>query len=336
MRTVPATIYDVAERAGVSISTVSLALNQPTRVAATTRQRVLSAIDELGFTPKATAVHRARTAVRRIGVIAPFSSYSSFGERLSGVLEVAREHDLEVVLYDAESAAASTHPLISTLPITQSLDALIVMSLLLEPEAAERLRRSGLTTVLLDIAQPGFTSIVVDDAIGGYLAGKRLVEGGKTRFAVITETKLVGDGDYEYQGDRRIAGFRRAVAEAGLDPDAIQVCHTTNDIEGGSSAAAALLDASAEPLGIFGHHDLLAIGALQEARRRGRSVPDEVAVVGFDDGEVARVADLTTIRQPLRYSGVTAARSVLDALAQPSAPKRQITLDLELVVRGSA
>ncbi len=336
MRTAPATIYDVAERAGVSISTVSLALNQPSRVAATTRQRVLTAIDELGFTPKATAVQRARTAVRRIGVIAPFSSYSSFGERLSGVLEVAREQDLEVVLFDAESAAASTHPLITTLPITQSLDALIVMSLRLDDEAADRLIRMGLTTVVLDIAQPGFTSIVTNDEAGGYLAGRRLIESGKTRLAHITEERLVEEEDYQYQGDLRLAGFRRAASEAGLDPDAIEVCHTTSDIEGGARAAAELFDGSEESIGVFGHHDLLAIGALQEARRRGLAVPEQVAVVGFDDGDVAKVADLTTIRQPLRYSGATAARCVLDALAQPSAPKQQITLDVELIARGSA
>ena len=102
------TIYDVATAAGVSISTVSLALNTPERVSAATRDKVLVAADELGFVPKADAVTRARRGVGRIGVIAPFSSYPSFARRLNGVFSALREEALEVVVFDQQSAATAS------------------------------------------------------------------------------------------------------------------------------------------------------------------------------------------------------------------------------------
>jgi DNA-binding LacI/PurR family transcriptional regulator len=328
-----ATIYDVAQLAGVSISTVSLALNQPARVAAATRERVLTAVDDLGFTPKATAVQRARKALQRVGVLAPFSSYASFTERLSGVLEIARTQGLEVVLFDAESAADSVHPLVSTLPITQRLDGMILMSLPLAEQAAERLRRSGLPTVLLDSSRVDLTSIDTDDEGGGHLAGIRLIESGKRRLVFVTERKL--SDSFVSQADRRLAGLRRAATEAGLDPAGVQVIEGSSDFASGQAAMVEVLR-DLTPVGVFGHHDLLAAGALQAARAAGRSIPDEVAVVGFDDGDVATSVGLTTIRQPLRQSGSIAMSTLLDLLTDPTTPLRRITLGVELVVRESA
>lgn len=328
------TIYDVAERAGVSISTVSLTLNQPAKVADATRERVLQAIDALRFVPKERAVSRARRSLARIGVVAPFSSYASYGERLSGVLEVARGLDLEVVLFDEESAAHAAHPLLSTLPVTGRLDGLIVMSLPLSDQATDRVLRARLPMVLVDEVHPSFTSIVTDDELGGYLLGQHLVASGKQRFAFVAEGEL--PGAFVSPAELRLAGFRRAVAEAGFDPGAVEVVATTSDLDGGRSALARLLDASTEPLALFAHYDLLAAGALQEARARGCSVPDQVAVAGFDDGDVARSLGLTTVAQPFRESGRVAARALVSAVNGDDDGIRKIELALRLVVRETA
>src|SRR4051812_47032009 len=125
-RTKSATIYDVAARAGVSIGTVSLALNSPTRVRDTTLERINAAIDELQFVPKAEAAVRARRGFGRIGVIAPFAIYPSFGRRLNGVLAALRGQSYDVTVFDHEGAGTS---LLASLPVTRRLDGLIVMSL---------------------------------------------------------------------------------------------------------------------------------------------------------------------------------------------------------------
>lgn len=108
----------MAERAGVSIATVSHALNRPDRVGAATRERVLDVVDELGFTPKVSAVALARRGVGRIGVLAPFTSYPSYSTRLMGVLEASALRSVDVVVFDVPSVAVAPSPLLRTLPVT--------------------------------------------------------------------------------------------------------------------------------------------------------------------------------------------------------------------------
>src|SRR5262245_36250934 len=149
-------------RAGVSISTVSLALNTPGRVKPATLSRILDAADELDYVPKAEAVVRARRGVRRIGVMAPFTSYSSFGRRLNGVMAALRDQSWEIVVYDQESAA-STLPSLASIPLTNKLDGLVVMSLPIDDTIAERILRQNLPTVLVEVRRRGFSSVTIDD-----------------------------------------------------------------------------------------------------------------------------------------------------------------------------
>src|SRR5262245_16783646 len=155
-----ATIYEVAERAEVSISTVSRVLNTPEQVKEETRLRVLAAIDALGFVPRAEAAARARKGTRRIGVLAPFITYPSFVQRLRGVATLA-DSAYELVIYNVDSAARRDGYL-STLPVTRRLDGLIIMALPFEEEAAQRLLINELETVLLEFSHPSFSSVEID------------------------------------------------------------------------------------------------------------------------------------------------------------------------------
>ena len=329
----PATIYDVANRAGVSISTVSLTLNRPDRVRPKTRELVLEAIEHLGYVPKETAVSRARRGVGRIGVLAPFTSYDSYRRRLMGVLSECDGTSREVVIFDHASAAATVSPLLRTLPVTGRLDGLIIMGLPLDDALAEHLLRRKLPTVLVDTRRPEFSSVNISDEDGGLLAGRHLIERGHRSFAFVREPQ---DSDsFVSQGQLRLGGFVRALLEAGLDPATISEVDTTNDIAGGRKALANVLGAGDGPKAIFAHHDVLAAGLLLECRAKGISVPDEVAVIGFDDGEVAEAAGLTTIRQPFEESGRLGARLLADLLAGSMESVQQIVLGLDLVVRDS-
>jgi DNA-binding LacI/PurR family transcriptional regulator len=328
-----ATIYDVATRAGVSISTVSHTLNRPQRVHEATRQRVLDAIDELGYVPKATAMAHARKAVGRIGVIAPFSSYESYTRRLKGILQEAKSDAMEIVIYDQESAASATSPLLSALPVTHRLDGVVIMGVPLDDRLADRLFAQGLPTVLVDSDRPELDSIVIDDHAAGYLVGAHLVKRGRQSFAYVSEAQR--SDAYLSQGQLRRTGFRRAVAESGVQPDRVQHRHTTNDIAGGRAAVSRMIDDGELPEAIFAHQDILAAGIVLECRRRGVRVPDDVAVVGFDDGELAEVLDLTTVRQPLEESGRLGFRHLREALAGRHGSARHVTLGVELVVRAT-
>ncbi len=329
-----ATIYDVASRAGVSISTVSHTLNRPQRVNAVTRQRVLQAIDELGYVPKATAMAHARKAVGRVGVLAPFSSYESFSRRLKGILRETQGDATEIVIYDQESAASATSPLLSALPVNRRLDGLVIMGLPLDDRLAERLLTQGLPTVLVDSVRPELDSITIDDQAAGHLVGTHLVEAGRRSFAYVSEAQR--SDAYLSQGQLRRSGLRRAVTDAGLNPDQVRHVQTSNDLAGGRAAVERLLAEHRLPDAFFAHQDVIAAGVLLECRRQGVRVPDDMAVVGFDDGELAEALDITTVRQPLEESGRLGFRHLREAMAGHVGSARHVTLGVELVKRGTA
>jgi DNA-binding LacI/PurR family transcriptional regulator len=328
-----ATIYDVASRAGVSISTVSHTLNRPQRVNAATRQRVLEAIDELGYVPKASAMAHARKAVGRVGVLAPFSSYESYGRRLKGILQEAQGDATEIVIYDQESAASATSPLLSTLPVTRRLDGLVIMGLPLDDHLADRLLAQGLPTVLVDSVRPELDSITIDDHAAGQRVGTHLIETGRRSFAYISEAQR--SDAYLSQGQLRRNGLRRAATDAGINPDQVQHVHSSNNIAGGRAAIEKMLDQRRLPDAVFAHQDVLAAGVLLGCRQHGIRVPDDLAVVGFDDGELAEALDITTVRQPLEESGRLGYRHLRETLNGGHGPARHVTLGVELVVRAT-
>ena len=327
------TIYDVAAKAGVSISTVSLALNAPSRVRGETLERIHDAIDDLDFVPKTEAVTRARRGVGRIGVIAPFTTYPSFSRRLNGVLSALRGRNYEAVVYDHEGAATS---LLASLPLSRRLDGLIVMSLPLSEQVSERLNDRHLTTVLVELERPGFSAVAIDNSAGSSMVAELLVRKGHARFG------FVGEGgtkphphDRILQAEARMLGFRAALEQHGCElPDA-NVRLVGRDLASATRAAGDLLDDEQRPTAIFAHDDLFASGVLGAARRRKIQVPDELAVVGFDDSELAEHLELTSVRQPFEESGQVATEMLLAQLRDPKRSLQEVTLKLTLIERAT-
>ncbi|EXG82709.1 LacI family DNA-binding transcriptional regulator [Cryptosporangium arvum] len=322
------TIYEVAERAQVSISTVSNVLNKPDRVSPATRARVLAAADELGFVPKAQAVSLARRTTGRIGVMAPFTAYGSYLRRLAGVLSAAAELEIDVVVFDHESAASASSPVLASMPIHGRLDGLIVMGLPIEDAIAERLRERRLATVVVDAGSALFSRVMVDDNEGGRLAAAHLRDRGHRRVGYLLEAQA---SDYESQAIKRLAGFEQVLTAAGGE---VVVATSENSVDGARRAASALLGAANRPTAVMAHHDLLAVGVLLAARDRGLRVPADVAVMGFDDGESATAADLTTVRQPFEESG-RAALNILLGHVDGSRVRSTTVLDVQVIERST-
>jgi DNA-binding LacI/PurR family transcriptional regulator len=327
------TIYDVAARAEVSIGTVSLALNSPSRVRSETLERINAAIDELEFVPKAEAVLRARRGLGRIGVIAPFGTYPSFARRLNGVLGALRGQSYEIVVYDHEGAGTS---LLGSLPVAGRLDGLIVMSLPLGDDVVHRLRDGNLTTVLVELDRPGFSAVTIDDISGSEMVAELLVRRGHTSFAFIGEggTKP-HPHDQVLQSERRMLGFRESLERRGqvLADDHVRLVR--HDLAEATTAAGELLELPARPTAIFAHDDVLASGVLRAARERSIRIPDDLAVVGFDDSELAEHLDLTSVRQPFEESGKVAAEILVSQLRDGTRSLQHVALKLELIERAT-
>ena len=205
-------IYDVAERAQVSIATVSRVLNAPHKVSPATRERVLAAIDELKFVPKAEAVARSRKATGRIAVVAPFFTFPSFTERLRGVATALTTAPYELTIYVVDTAARRDAYLTS-LAVTGRVDGLILLALPFGEEVAGRLLFYKVDAVLVEFVRAPFSSVEIDDVAGGRLAGQYLLDRGHRRCAFIGDLDVP---DYAIRtSDRRLEDIARRSAKPG-------------------------------------------------------------------------------------------------------------------------
>lgn len=325
------TIYDVARLAKVSVATVSHVLNRPDKVRASTRARVLQVIDDLDFVPKESAVSRARRGVGRIGVLAPFSRYPSYLERLAGILE-DRTGRTEVVVFDHDADDGDTRPLLASLPSSGRLDGLVIMGVPLDADVAARLVKRRVATVLVDGEYEGFSSVSVRDDLGGLRAGRHLIERGH-RDVVFLEAIEPGT-DSLAPDHRRWFGVQSAFREAGLAPGAVRRLETGRDADSLRTAFDEIWALTPRPTAVFAHHDELAAAIVTEARERGVRVPQDLAVIGYDGGVLAEAMHLTTVEQPMRETGAIGRRLLMAALGGASKPQ-VISLEPCLVVRST-
>jgi DNA-binding LacI/PurR family transcriptional regulator len=327
------TVYDVASKAGVSIATVSRVMNSPEKVKVDTRQKVLNAIEELQYVPKAEALARARKMVGRIGVLTPFFTHSSFIQRMRGIAEALRNIPLELVIYPVDSNQRLEEYL-AQLPITRRLDGLIIISLPIKDQDAQRLLSAKLETVLIEFEHPLLSSIQIDDYNGGELAAKYLIEKGHRRCAFFGSGELP---EYAiHPEDRRLSGYRQIFASQRIDlrPELIRFpAMSYSDIR---KSFQHLMQLPEPPTAIFAATDDLAIRILRAAHESGVTVPQDLAVIGFDDIDMAEQIGLTTISQSLHESGRLAVELLLARLNDPTRSVHSNKLILKVIERETA
>ncbi len=327
------TIYDVAEYAGVSITTVSRVLNTPNKVNSNTRENILIAIDSLGFVPKAEARARAMQYTGRIGVISPFFTAPSFIQRLRGIAATISSEKFELVIYTVESND-HLQGYLSTLPLTGNLDGLIILSLPVDDAQVRRLIEHGVPTVLIEFPHPKLSCVVIDDLEGGYLATTYLLGKGHRRIAFLGDTDLP---EYSINAvTLRLRGFRRALKEAQIKLPETFVRLAPYSQEQTRQVAKELLNLPEPPTAIFAATDFQALGVLKAANLLGFKVPEQLAVIGFDDLDLAEYVDLTTISQHLDESGRLAVEILLAQIKEPSRPLKNIIIPLTIIERKTA
>jgi DNA-binding LacI/PurR family transcriptional regulator len=323
-------IRDVAERAGVSVATVSRVLNGTSPVAPDKGARVLQAVDALGYRPSSLARGLSLGRTQAIGVIAPFFTHPATVGRLRGVTErVARaEHDLTIFNVETPRQRADAF---SRFARPDRIDGVIVISLALTDDEVAALRAERLPAVLVDAAHPDVSRVVIDDVAGGRIATEHLLRRGHTRIG------FVGDEPASPLGftssERRWEGHRRALADAGIAADPGLAHRGPYGRPEARRAAGELLRGPQPPTAVFAASDVQAIGALEAAAEAGLRVPQDLAVIGFDDIEAAEIVGLTTVRQPLEDSGARGVELLLGELAGDGARPAEELLPLTVVER---
>jgi LacI family transcriptional regulator len=329
-------IREVAARAGVSVGTVSNVLNRPELVAETTRSRVRLAIDELGYVLNDSARQLRAGRSRAIGAVVLDVANPFFTEVVRGVEDTVSTDGYVVILCSSDDSAEKEGRYLRLLEEQRVLGVLIT-PVHSDSSYLRRLCGRGIRVVLLDrpSSSKELCSVAVDDVLGGELAASHLLAQGHTRLGFVN-----GPVSIRQCADRR-RGVRRAVRAAGLDPRTavVEVTRPALNAHQGEASVAALLAARPRPTAVFCANDLLALGVLRGLAAKGLAVPDDLALVGYDDIEVAAMLStpLTSVRQPKYQLGQAAAELLLAEAHEPDTHRHAQTMfQPELVVRESS
>ncbi len=329
-------VRDVAAAASVSVGTVSNVLNRPEKVAPSTVDRVLAAIQELGFVRNDAARQLRAGRSRSIGLVVLDVRNPFFTDVARGAEDRAAEDGMTILLGNSDENTDREGAYLDLFE-EQRVHGVLISPLTDDLPRLARLRARGTPVVLVDreAADRSFSSVAVDDVVGGELAVRHLAEIGRRRVAFVggpTSIRQVAD---------RLEGARRAVAATpGMTLEVIETDFLT--VLEGRAAGEVIRGRAAEdrPDAVFAANDLLAMGVLQALMMQGRTVrvPDEIALIGYDDIDFASAAvvPLSSIRQPASLIGYTAVDLLMrEASLGEVAEREQVVFQPELVVRES-
>ena len=327
-------IKAVAEKAGVSITTVSRVLNHPESVSEKTRQQVLSVMEAMNYTPNWFARNIQSNKTDIIGLILPDIQDTANMQIAKGIEEVAHQKNCDMMLFDTEYNVKNEWECIEKMQGRQA-DGLILMSSLLSKQQLDTLREKKMPYVLV-----GKTKSTSDDNIvytdyesASQEAVSYLIKLGHKNIAVLTGKNP------EVENSEKLKGYRNALREAGIPYCPELVAEGLNNIEGGFAATGKLLDEKKKMTAIFATSDAMALGAMEKLKQMDMKVPEDVAVIGYDDLEVGAVVEpkLTTVTRPMYRMGLMAARLLFDIIEDDGEinETQQVVLRSKLKIRKS-
>ncbi|GAX03583.1 ribose operon repressor [Secundilactobacillus pentosiphilus] len=325
------TIRDLAEAAGVSVTTVSQILNgKGDRFSNDTRDRVLKLQEKLGYVPDYNARNLIMGSTQTIGVLVPNLANPFFSMFIKGIQQVAQSHHFVPIIFDANQNQKLQSMYLEEL-IKRAANGLIIASATLDANDIDRiLTRNGIPYLLFDQndAQIG-DRVWVDDYKGGQMAANYLLSQGHRRISL-----LVGQ-DITHNIQQRISGFRAGMAKYHLTLADEMVVQTSMTKLGGYQATATVL--AKKPTAVFCINDEMAIGLYRGVQEQGIKIPDDLSIMGYDDIDLADFVTpkLTTIHQPAFEMGQVATELLIERLNNPRLAHQDKQLPLELITRDS-
>ena len=325
-------VKDVAAKSGVSFQTTSKVLNGKGSVSDVTRARILRAARELGYVPNLLARSLVMHATRAIGLVASDLSDNNLSRFIVGAEQEARRRGYSIIVTGVESGGSGGGEALPAL-IERRVDGILLATPDLEVDRSSRRSLQGTLPVVSLHHVPVRVSAFVgcDDQLIGQLATAHLIDGGHRRIATV----IGPPGRHATSG--RLDGYRQALETAGIEFDQSLVANASGEIEEAVRATKELIARRPDLTAIFAQNDLMAVGVLAALRDMGRRVPEDCAVVGCDDIDVAAYTapPLTTVHVPFHEVGEAAMRVLLDAIENPSTSRSNMSLGVRLVVRAS-
>lgn len=331
LRSVP-TLDDVARQAGVSTATVSRCLNSPERVVEKTRERVMSAVEQLGYTPNFGARVMAAKRTFTIGAIIPTMENAIFARGLQAFQEELHRRGYTLLVSSSAYQPKIEEEQIRAL-VSRGADGLLLIGHDRDPEVYSYLQAREIPVLSAWVYLPdsGQPTVGFDNRESMRALAQQVIDYGHRRISLISGITKGND-----RAAARMAGLRDALAANGLDPGAMPVIETPYEIENGAVAFQTLMQAATPPTVVMCGNDVLAAGALRGAREMGLSVPGNVSITGFDDIELARIVtpQITTVHVPHREMGRKAAIALID-MVEKRGTGETIELKSTLQIRES-
>lgn len=333
MRKKPAlNMADLAKRAGVSIATVSRALNGAPGVSEATRVRITNLAQDMSYSVSPDAARLARGSNGRIAVVTPDVADWFYASMLEGIVTALHGSTLDVLLYEVKEERERRR-FFEELPARRQVDALILIAMPISDDERQRLDLMRVPVVMAGGTLGDHCHVRIDDVTAARQAAAHLLMAGHERIALINAT---GHWDLEYAApSQRLEGFTSALHDAGLTVQPELVEHQPWGSHGGAEGMSRLLSLRHPPTAVVAFSDEVAFGALRTLRRAGVSVPQSLSLIGIDDHTVADMLDLTTVHQPVIEQGRVAGQLAQQILEKGSVSTPHVTLPTHLVVRGT-
>lgn len=326
------TLSDVAKEAGVSTATVSRCLNSPERVVERTRERVLAAVESLGYTPNFAAQVMAAKRSFTIGAIIPTMDNAIFARGLQAFQDELREHGYTLLVSSSAYSPDVEKEQIKTL-VARGADGLLLIGHEREEQIYAYLEQNQVPALVAWSyeTEARLACVGFDNRTAMAELTKKVIDYGHRGIAMISGITLGND-----RALARVLGAKDALAAKGLDPQALVIIETTYDIDAGGVGFSELMQKAPDATAILCGNDVLAAGALREAKRLGISVPDQMSITGFDDIELAEIVSpsLTTVHVPHRQMGRKAAQELM-ALVEARSQGVSSCINTHIVERAS-
>ncbi|MGB7116171.1 MAG: LacI family DNA-binding transcriptional regulator [Anaerolineales bacterium] len=323
---------DVAQVAGVSVTTVSHVINNTRPVSDELRTRVTEAMQELGYQTNILARSLRKGETLTVGVILPDSANPFFAEVARGVEDTSFMNGYSVILCNTDSNLEKERIYTDVL-VKKQVDGILFIAAGLSTENIQSLLDREMPLVIVDrqVPEVNVDCVLTNNRQGGYLAAHHLINLGHRRIGCIVGPENIRSSL------ERLTGYQEAIHEAGLPFDETLIVKGDFQYESGYEAAQRLLTIGDPPSAIFAFNDLMAVGALSYALEKGYPVPAGLSVVGFDDVRLAVYANppITTVMQPKYEIGELATQILLERMKNPETYPRQRMLETRLVVRKS-
>lgn len=329
-------IDDVARLAGVSTATVSRALRGLPTVSQATRDRVLAAAAQLGYSASPSASRLAGGKTGTIAVVVPRITRWFFATVVEAAEDALHRAGYDLLLHNLGGSESERQRLLQTAALHKRVDAMMLVATPLQAQDLDAITGLALpgVTVSSGTGVPGWPSIRIDDLAAARAATNHLIQYGHRRIAHVSGDPA-DELAFTTHIDRR-RGYREALTAAGIPIDPALDVEEEFTVVGGERAVAELLRRGAPPTAIFAACDEIAMGAMGALRQAGLNVPADVSVIGIDDHDLAGVVGLTTVAQPAAEQGRLAANVLLNALTGGDYPKENtVILPTHLIVRES-